>query len=525
MTKLIGTAFLVTALATSYAGAAPLSWDPSISGGPAGGGTASAATEWKTSGAGNVWWDDTNNVGWTNGNDATFAGTAGTVHLGSNVAAGNINFGTSGYTLNLKDFDFTGANDAYNLTATGLGGSAATITNTSGTSTRTFTLNNATDQTWSGTFNGSNRLTFVKQGAGTFNFSGTLWGNAWNALAIEGGTFRLNGPTFMAETGGVYASNNAKFDLNGNSVTVRILAADALTEVTSAAAATLTIQRNETSNVHGLLSGAGLAINYTRNGTLNLNNANTYGGGTTVALGSNQNIATVNVNNNSGLGTGSLTTSIGGGTSRIDINFTTATPTIGSLSGSGLGQGTHITLGSAGIDTTLTVNQSAAGNYAGTISNFAGQTGSLVKNGAEVLTLSGINTYTGNTTINAGGLTLANGGELRFDIEDGGVSNSILGVGTVTLNGLLRLDISSLTATVGTWNLVNAATLNESFGGTFGLAFLDNTTFSTGDNVVYTSGDWSFNTITGDLTLIPEPGSLALLGLGSLCLLGGRRRK
>ena len=76
--------------------------------------------------------------------------------------------------------------------------------------------------------------------------------------------------------------------------------------------------------------------------------------------------------------------------------------TIGNLSGGGAAGG-NVTLGG----NTLTVNQTAATTYAGSISDSG--TGGLTKTGAAALTLSGTNTYTGATTINAGTLTASGG--------------------------------------------------------------------------------------------------------------------
>jgi len=53
----------------------------------------------------------------------------------------------------------------------------------------------------------------------------------------------------------------------------------------------------------------------------------------------------------------------------------------------------------------LTINNAAASTYAGVIANGTGGV-SLVKNGAGDLTLGGVNTYTGDTTVNAGTLIL-----------------------------------------------------------------------------------------------------------------------
>ncbi len=529
----IGAGFsLALLLSPTNAVGAVLSWDPGITGAAGGGATTSEATEWKTSGAGNVWWNGTSNVAWTNGNDATFAGTAGNVRLGGNnatISVGTLNFGVSDYTIDLKDFT---DNTANNLTVTGITGSSATITNTSGT-TRNFTINNATAQAWSGAIT-SQRIVLIKQGVGTLGFSGTLPGGfGANTLDIQNGKVEFTGTVNTQTSGVVNIGANGTLDLRGNYLGVsnandgfRRLATAVGSTLTSSTGGTADVRfgfGGQTHDVNGTVSGD-LRFRFNRGGgeVLNIGGDNSFTGGiffNNLFSGS----GTVNANHDNALGTGSINFGNANGTARV--NLRTAAPSIGSLTGSGAGT-RQIVLGNTAVDTTVTINQSVDGTFTGVISQFAGQTGSLTKAGDGVLTFTGANTYTGNTTINAGGLTLGSAGELRFGIEDGNISNRLLGTGAATLNGLFRLDVSALTATVGTWNLVNVATLTESFHATtFGLAFTDSTAFANAGGGFYTSGDWTFNTATGNLTLIPEPGSLVLLGLGSLCLLGGRRRK
>ncbi|KFH26014.1 hypothetical protein IB61_04690, partial [Brucella abortus LMN2] len=120
------------------------------------------------------------------------------------------------------------------------------------------------------------------------------------------------------------------------------------------------------------VAGAG-GLTKSGSGTLTLSGANSYTGATTVSAGT-----LVVANDNTG-----------GGTTTVDV-------------GAGLQIGTGGVSGSLAGDIvnngTLVVDRSNAFDLANVISG----TGSLTKNGAGTLTLSGVNSYTGGTTVSAG---------------------------------------------------------------------------------------------------------------------------
>lgn len=126
--------------------------------------------------------------------------------------------------------------------------------------------------------------------------------------------------------------------------------------------------------------------------------------------------------------------------------------------------------------------------------------GGLVKNGTGTLTLNGLNTYTGNTTVKAGGLTLADNAQMFFKIGANGVNNKVTGAGTATFSGDFEIDTSTAVVANGnSWTLVNAATLNESFTGTFTVnGFTESADVWT---KVVGSNTWIFTEATGVLSV------------------------
>ena len=163
----------------------------------------------------------------------------------------------------------------------------------------------------------------------------------------------------------------------------------------------------------------------------------------------------------------------------------------------------------------------------------SGAGGGLTKVGASSsLTLKANNTYTGDTLVNNGTLALASTGGLKFVIGATGVNNKITGTGagTVTLDGLFIFDLTSAGTTLGdSWNIVDAANLSESYGSTFNVGgSFGKTGGGTGPGlwtqpIGLTSNYYEFDTSSGILTVIPEPGAALLGGLGLLALLRRRR--
>jgi len=128
-------------------------------------------------------------------------------------------------------------------------------------------------------------------------------------------------------------------------------------------------------------------------GTLALTGANTFSGGVNLTGG------TLSLDNNAALGTGAL--DMGAGTT-LDLGT------------NGLAVGNNIALAGAA---SLNTNAGISGTVTGIISGG----GSLDKTGDGTLVLTGVNTYSGGTTINGGTLVAGhhNGAEHRRDHAGG----------------------------------------------------------------------------------------------------------
>ncbi len=183
-------------------------------------------------------------------------------------------------------------------------------------------------------------------------------------------------------------------------------------------------------------SGTGAFVKY-GTGLLSLGGTNTYTGTTTIYAG------TVQCNMAGTLSSASAFTVNTNGT----LNLNGFNQTIASLAGTGPG---NVTLGSA----TLTAGAAASTTFAGVI----GSTGGLVKTGVGTMTLSGVNTYTGSTTINAGAISIAAATGI------GNITNAL------TLNGGTLIASTALTLarpiTLGT----NGGTFNETASATLTLS-------------------------------------------------------
>ena len=210
-------------------------------------------------------------------------------------------------------------------------------------------------------------------GGGTTVNSGTLWitsdanlGSASGGLTLDNGTL---------QTTASFASARSITLGNGGG----IFSPRAGTQLT----------------LNGVIDGAsGFGLGMAGPGTLALGGANTYGGWTGIGAGT---LALV--------GSGSIAQSAGvllqGPSGSFDISGSSGNQTIQNLIGVA---GTTINLGA----NSLALGTASLSNFGGVIQG----SGGLIKQGSGTLMLSGQNTFSGSTTVNAGTLSISSDGNL-----------------------------------------------------------------------------------------------------------------
>ncbi len=265
-----------------------------------------------------------------------------------------------------------------------------------------LTTNADTNTTVSGVISGSGG-SLVKNGmakltlTGANTFSGATTINDVTVALKDGGSLSDSTALSITAATGVF-DISAKTD---SSETVASISSIADSSVVLGAK-NLTAGDSNDTTVAGTISGTGGSFTKTGSGTTTFTGANTYTGATTItdgtlalsAGGSLSDLSAVNISSATGV---------------LDISgITASSETIASIAGI---SGSKVFLGAKN----LTAGDSSNTTMAGVISDggIAGGTGgSLTKQGTGKLTLSGANTYTGDTTVNAG--TLETSGNERI---------------------------------------------------------------------------------------------------------------
>ena len=350
------------------------------------------------------------------------------------------------------------------------------------------------------TKSGANSLTLTTAEIGTGN------------IAINGGTINLNGP-----------SSTTMLGLGGN------ISFDGGTIASTAPTANTTVLQNNISVASGktgtinmstrtVLGSASITYSLTGAGTLNLN-ANTTVSRDDIEMAFAAFTGTINFAGTGGVrlftqagafnGFGTATVDIEGSVNLQPQTFSSGSAnnwSIGALSGSSTAAG--LAASNAGGVTNSIGGNNASTTFAGSIQG----NNTVIKVGSGTLTLSGTNTYSGATTVNAGAL---------IGVTGGYCSNSAATINTGATNGVLVSTLggqwicSNLTYSAGTEYAIFTFNTNSPSTTTAPMLVLSNLTISGTLNIIIGGSGLQTNTYplikyVGTLTGAPVLTPLAM---------------
>lgn len=401
---------------------------------------------------------------WDTAKKANFAGTAGTVTVGTVTASNGLVFATSGYTLTGGTISLAGASSGLNSITTGTDGTVTTtidsaIAGSAGLmkmGAGTLVLGGA--NTFSGGLtlsSGTLQITSdsnLGDAAGSVSLNGTLktTGNLslGSGRAVSGGASLDIAPGTTLTVGGSFATNSTTL-LNSGTLDL---------QGATRSVGTLTFGTAATVNGSAAISTTGITATAVTSGTAIINPAITFSSGNkTVSIGSG---GTLVLNGDLGGTTGQLQTNGGG---RLVVSGSNATGgfSIGSTGASPVNGGTVVLGQAASAGTGQTFFNYGALEAAVPVSlstgvSIGGRVGALaVFSGTNAISLSGSSRFFKGT---------GTSGELRLDVNNATTFSGLFGPtgGTGSATGITIGGSGSLTFAGDASLLVDAITLQDS---------------------------------------------------------------
>ena len=431
-------------------------------------------------------------------NSATFnLSGAGTV-----AAAGTVNAGT---TVNQTGGEMAGTatTPLYALSGGTMSGTANATSYAQTGGDTSGTVNGGDYALSGGVLSGTgaaNVATFNLTGAGAVEAGATIAATTSvtqnGAASVMAGTVTATPLYSLVDgtmSGGVTADTFAQSGgtMSGNAT----VATYAMTGGTLSGTATAsTLFDMQAGTVSGVLAGAAPLVK-SGAGTVTLSGVNTYTGSTTVEAG------TLALAGAGTLGAATNSVTVNGG--ELALGGTTQTQAAATLSGGTISGGTLSVAnytqsgGTLAADATVSASQNIALTDGGLVAGVLAGTANLVKSGAGTATLTGANTYSGTTTVQAGTLALTGAGSLAS------TSIAVTGGSLTTDGGALSAATAVALSGAGNFTLTGAETIGQ-------LAGDAGTTVSLGDTLTL-GGSNADTTFAG---VMSGAGGLTKVGTG-----------
>ncbi|WP_194847478.1 autotransporter-associated beta strand repeat-containing protein [Candidatus Neptunochlamydia vexilliferae] len=455
----------------------------------------------------------------TNNSTVNFSGLGGAY---SNTLSGTGNVIVS----SAEEVTFSGTNTYSGGTTVESGGSLR-VSSDGNFGTGALTLDGGTLHTTTG-FTSAKGVTLAGSG-GTFN-------TEMGTLILPG---VVTGPGSLIKTGaGEVALNNSSNDYSGGTIINQGIIATGANERLGAPSGGVTLNGGNLETTGTFTTARTLTM--TGNGILSVDGGTTLTWNGTVS-GSGQ----IRKIGNGNLVLGADNSGFSGG-----INFFVGTTSVSTTNNLGDGTGAFLFNNSALLETTGVVNvinpitlTGNGGFDTGAITTVSGNItgpGTLLKQGADTLILSGSNSYTGGITLSAGTIegttssilgNIANSGTLTFNqnsdseyagLTSGSGSLTKTGTGTVILSGA-NTYTGGTTVSTGTLSISSNANLGDNSGGlTLDGGTLTTTAgFSSSRGITLGALGGTFNTVSGVISLtgtVTGAGALIKSGPGELIL-------